>query len=74
VPDQNFLATATETARTLAEKPAAAVQASKRLMKAAFREPLEQAVKLENEVFAERVRSDDAKQAFNAFFARRQSA
>jgi enoyl-CoA hydratase/carnithine racemase len=74
VPDQSLLATATETARALAAKPAAAVQASKRLMKRALREPLEQAVKLENEVFAERVRSDDAKQAFAAFFAKRQPA
>jgi len=74
VPDQNLLATATETARTLAAKPAAAVQASKRLMKSTFRQQLEQAVKLENEVFAERVRSDDAKQAFQAFFTRRQPA
>jgi enoyl-CoA hydratase/carnithine racemase len=74
VPDQSLLATATETARTLAAKPAAAVQASKRLMKRAFREQLEQAAKLENEVFAERVRSDDAKQAFLAFFAKRQPA
>jgi enoyl-CoA hydratase/carnithine racemase len=68
------LATATETARTLAAKPAAAVQASKRLMKRALREQLEQAVKLENDVFAERVRSDDAKQAFLAFFASRKPA
>jgi enoyl-CoA hydratase/carnithine racemase len=74
VPDQSLLATATETARALAAKPAAAVQASKRLMKRPLREQLEQAVKLELEVFAERVRSDDAKQAFTAFFARRQPA
>ena len=74
VPDQSLLATATETAHALAAKPAAAVQASKRLMKRALHEQLEQAVKLENEVFAERVRSDDAKQAFAAFFAKRQPA
>jgi enoyl-CoA hydratase/carnithine racemase len=74
VPDQSLLATATETARTLAAKPAAAVQASKRLMKRPLREQLEQAVKLELEVFAERVRSDEAKQAFQAFFAKRQPA
>ena len=74
VPDQSLLATATETARALAAKPAAAVQASKRLMKRPLREQLEQAAKLENEVFAERVRSDDAKQAFAAFFTRRQPA
>ena len=74
VPDQTLLVTATETARTLAEKPAAAVQASKRLMKRALREQLEQVVKLENEVLAGRVKSDDAKKAFTAFFARRQPA
>jgi enoyl-CoA hydratase/carnithine racemase len=74
VPDQSLLATATETARTLAAKPAAAVQGSKRLMKRPLREQLEQAVKLELEVFAEQVRSDEAKQAFLAFFARRQPA
>jgi hypothetical protein len=43
-------------------------------MKRALRDQLEQAVKLENEVFAERVRSDDAKRAFTAFFAKRQPA
>src|SRR5882724_3955294 len=74
VPDQRLLAAATETAQALAEKPAAAVQAAKRLMKSALREQLEQAVKLENEVFAERVRADDAKKAFTAFFAKRQPA
>lgn len=74
VPDQQLLATATETAETLAKKPAGAVEASKRLMKGAFREQLEQAVKSENQVFAERVRSDEAKEAFAAFFAKRKSA
>jgi hypothetical protein len=43
-------------------------------MKRPLREQLEQAVKLELEVFAERVRSDDAKQAFLAFFASRKPA
>ena len=71
VPDQKLLVTATETAQTLAKKPAGAIQASKRLMKGAFREQLEQAVKLENQVFAERVRSEEAKEAFRAFFAKR---
>src|SRR6266478_2597711 len=74
VPDQKLLATATETAQTLAEKPAGAVQACKRLMKGAFREQLEQAVKFENQVFAERVRSEEAKEAFRAFFAKRKPA
>ncbi len=74
VPDQQLLAIATETARRLAEKPAAAVQACKRLLKQAFREQLEQAVKFENEEFAVRVRSDEAKEVFTAFFAKRQPA
>ena len=74
VPDQQLLATATETAQTLAAKPAGAVQACKRLMKSAFRNQLEQAVTFENQVFAERVRSDEAKEAFRAFFAKRKPA
>jgi enoyl-CoA hydratase/carnithine racemase len=74
VADQKLLAAATETAQTLAEKPAGAVQACKRLMKGAFREQLEQAVRLENQVFAERVRSEEAKEAFRAFFAKRKPA
>ena len=68
VPDQKLLVTATETARKLPEKPTGALQACKRLMKRTSREQLEQAVKFENEEFAVRVRSAEAKQAFTAFF------
>jgi enoyl-CoA hydratase/carnithine racemase len=50
------------------------VQASKRLLKQAFREQLEQAVKFDNEEFAVRVRSDEAKEVFRAFFTKRQRA
>jgi enoyl-CoA hydratase/carnithine racemase len=71
VPDQQVLATASETARQLAAKPAHALQACKRLMKRAVREQLEHAVKVENEEFAVRVTSAEAKQAFAAFFAKR---
>src|SRR5437879_2719774 len=67
VPDKKLLATATETAQKLAEKPALALQACKRLMKAPFRDQLAQAAKRENEEFAARVRSADAKAAFRAF-------
>ena len=74
VPDQQLLAIATETARRLAEKPAAAVQACKRLLKQPFREQLEQAVKLENEEFAVRVRSDEAKEVFKSFLMKRRPA
>jgi hypothetical protein len=49
------------------------VQACKRLMKGAFRDQLEQAVKFETQVFAERVRSDETKEAFRAFFGEAQA-
>jgi enoyl-CoA hydratase/carnithine racemase len=71
VPDQKLLGTATETAQKLAEKPAGALQACKRLMKQSSREQIEQAMRLENEEFAARVRSADAKEAFAAFFEKR---
>jgi enoyl-CoA hydratase/carnithine racemase len=71
VPDQNLLATATETAQKLAEKPAGTLQACKRLMKLPIRNQLEQAAKLENEEFSLRVRSADAKEAFAAFIEKR---
>jgi enoyl-CoA hydratase/carnithine racemase len=74
VPDEKLLATATETAQALAEKPTAAVQAAKRLMKRPFREQLVEAARVELEVFAERVRSEEAKEAFRAFFAKRPPA
>jgi len=41
-------------------------------MKRGMRERLEQAVRFENEEFAARVRSAEAKDAFAAFFAKRQ--
>ena len=71
VPDLKLLATATETAQKLAEKPAAALQACKRLMRLPERDQLEQAAKLENEEFSARVRSADAKEAFTAFIEKR---
>ena len=71
MPDQNLLATATETAQKLADKPTAALEACKRLMKRSTREQLEQAVKLENEEFSARVRSSEAKEAFTAFLEKR---
>src|SRR6266404_3870526 len=49
VPDQALLATATETAETLAAKPPGALQACKRLLKRSPRENIAQAMKAENE-------------------------
>ena len=71
VPDQELLATATETAQKLAEKPAVAMQACKRLMKRSSREQIEQAMKVEMEEFALRVRSAEAREAFAAFLEKR---
>jgi enoyl-CoA hydratase/carnithine racemase len=71
VSDTDLRAKATETARKLAAKPAAALQASKRLMKAPFREQLKAAMKAENEEFSAQVRSEDAKEAFTAFMEKR---
>ena len=71
VPENRLLATATETAQKLAEKPAAALQACKRLMRRPTREQLEQAAKSETEEFTARLRSADAKEAFSAFFEKR---
>lgn len=71
VPDQELLATATETARQLVEKPPAALQACKRLMRSSTRELLERAIKIENQEFAARVRSPESKEAFTAFIEKR---
>jgi enoyl-CoA hydratase/carnithine racemase len=71
ISDKDLLAKATETARKLAAKPAAALQASKRLMKQPFREQLKAAMKAENEEFSAQVRSEDAKEAFAAFLEKR---
>jgi enoyl-CoA hydratase/carnithine racemase len=72
VPDQDLLATATETARNLAAKPTGALQASKRLIKRPFREQMRAAMTAENDEFSEQVRSEDAKEALTAFLEKRQ--
>jgi enoyl-CoA hydratase/carnithine racemase len=71
VSDQNLLATAAETAQKLAAKPAGALQASKRLLKRSVHEQIKAAMKAENEEFSVRVRSEDAREAFAAFLAKR---
>jgi enoyl-CoA hydratase/carnithine racemase len=71
VSDRAVLATANDVAQRLAEKPAEALQACKRLMTRPFRAQLEQAVTAETKEFAARVRSADAREAFTAFFEKR---
>ena len=71
VPEEKLLATATETAEKLAAKPPDALQACKRLIKHSQREQVAQAIKVENEEFALRVRSAEAREAFTAFIEKR---
>ena len=71
LPDEQLLATATETAEKLAAKPPGALRACKRLMKRSQREQVAEAIKVENEEFASRVRSAEAKEAFTAFLEKR---
>jgi enoyl-CoA hydratase/carnithine racemase len=71
ITDDDLLATATQAARDLAKKPPAALQACKRLMKSSTRDQLERAVERENEEFAARVRSAEAREAFTAFIEKR---
>jgi enoyl-CoA hydratase/carnithine racemase len=71
ISDKDVLARARETAEKLAAKPAAALQASKRLIKQPRREQIKAAMKAENEEFSVQVRSEDAKEAFTAFLEKR---
>jgi len=71
IADQDLMTAATKTAWTFAAKPADAMRASKRLMKAPFREQIEAAIWAELAEFSVHVRSDDAKEALRAFLEKR---
>jgi enoyl-CoA hydratase/carnithine racemase len=71
VPDEKLQAAATETAAKLAAKQPGALQACKRLIKRFPRKRILAAMKAENEEFAARVRSPEAKQALTAFLNKR---
>lgn len=71
VPDRKLLETATDTAQKLAEKPASALQACKKLLKRSLREQLKHAVDAEIEEFSTRLHSADTKEAITAFFEKR---
>jgi enoyl-CoA hydratase/carnithine racemase len=71
VPDQSVWAKASEIATTLARKPAEALRACKKLIKASDRETMNQAAGRELSEFAARVRSAEAKEAFAAFLEKR---
>jgi len=71
IPDETLLTTATQTAQKLAQKPASALQACKRLMRWSIRQQVEDAMRAENDEFASRVRSADAREAMRAFLEKR---
>lgn len=66
-----LLATAEAAAQALAAKPAAAVRLSKKLMRSGLGPAVEAAVHEEGRLFAERLLSPEAKEAFTAFLEKR---
>jgi enoyl-CoA hydratase/carnithine racemase len=72
--ETDLLATALDTAHKLARQPAGAVQASKRLLKRSSHKRIATAVKAENQEFALRVRSAEAREAIAAFFEKHRPA
>ena len=71
LPDAEVLATAEQVAQELAQKPLAALKASKQLLRRQVRPRVEQATQDEMVEFSERVRSADAREALSAFFEKR---
>lgn len=69
MPAAEVKASALAAARTLAQRPAGAVQATKQLMRDA--NAIATVMKRESEVFAERLRTAEAAEAFRAFAERR---
>ncbi|MEW5852894.1 MAG: enoyl-CoA hydratase [Myxococcota bacterium] len=66
------LATEVQTrAATLAQKPPASLRATKKLLRAGTREQVMRALKEEGDIFVERLRSEEAMEAFSAFFEKR---
>jgi enoyl-CoA hydratase/carnithine racemase len=70
-PDSEVLATAEKVAQDLAQKPLAALKASKQLLRRQVRSRVELATHDEMMEFSERVRSADAHEALTAFFEKR---
>jgi enoyl-CoA hydratase/carnithine racemase len=71
LPDAEVHATAEKIAQELAQKPLAALKASKQLLRRQGRPRVEQATQDEMVEFSERVRSADAREALTAFFEKR---
>lgn len=71
VPANELLAHATERAEALAAKPPASVRLTKRLLRTAHAEAVGRALETEAAAFRERLRSEEAAEAFQAFFEKR---
>ena len=71
LPDAEVFATAEKVAQELAQKPLAALKASKQLLRRQVRPRVEQATQDEMVEFSERVRSAEAREALTAFFEKR---
>jgi enoyl-CoA hydratase/carnithine racemase len=71
VAPDTLLASALNAAQTLAEKPAAAVRATKALLKKAGATDLERAIREEVQVIAERLDSPETREALAAFLQKR---
>jgi enoyl-CoA hydratase/carnithine racemase len=72
VAEADRMATALDTAHRLTRQPAGAVRASKRLMRRVLGAQMAAASELEMREYASRLQSDEAKEAFTAFFEKRQ--
>lgn len=70
-PDPEILAQAREKARALAGKPASALGATKRLLRAPYRDLLLQSVAAEGMAFAEQLATPEFAEAAQAFFKRK---
>ena len=73
LPADEVLAHAREAAERLTRLPAGALRDTKRLMRAGLRNAVEQTIRDEVAVYAERLHSPEAKEAFSAFLQKRKS-
>jgi enoyl-CoA hydratase/carnithine racemase len=71
LPATEVVAHARRTAERFNALPAGAVRDAKRLMRAGSKDEIAQAIRAENAIFRDRLRSPEAKEAFEAFFQKR---
>lgn len=71
VAPEQLMETATAAARKLAQRPPAALRVTKSLLKRWNRETLDKVIPTELELFAQQLRSPEAKEAMTAFFEKR---